>query len=98
MWLEIDTDHGCYRNLYYYHILILLHIYIKTGLLQKMNTATTIAIVAIMAALAFVAGNFAIMKAFAQQNPTPSPNSQAYLHACVYQEPGGTEAAFCLPP
>jgi hypothetical protein len=64
-----------------------------------MNTATTIAIVAIMAALAFVAAsNFAIMKAFAQQNPIPSPDSQAYLHACVYQEPGGTEAAFCLPP
>jgi hypothetical protein len=64
-----------------------------------MNTATTIAIVAIMSALAFVAAsNFAIVKAFAQQNPTPSPNSQAYLHACVYQEPGGTEAAFCLPP
>jgi hypothetical protein len=85
--------------LYYYHVLIVLHIYIKIGLLQKMNTATTIAIVAIMAALAFVAaGNFAIMKAFAQRNPIPSPNSQAYLHACVYQEPGGTEAAFCYPP
>ena len=52
-----------------------------------------------MAALAFVAaGNFGIMKAFAQRNPIPSPDSQAYLHACVYQEPGGTEAAFCYPP
>lgn len=85
--------------LYYYHILILLHIYIKTGLLQKMNTVTTIAIVAIMATLVFVAAdNFDIMKAFAQRNPTPSPDSQAYLHACVYQQPSGTEAAFCLPP
>ena len=64
-----------------------------------MNTATTIAIVAIMAALALVAAdNFATMKAFAQRNPTPSPNSQAYYHACVFQQPGGTKAAFCLPP
>jgi hypothetical protein len=40
-----------------------------------MNTATTVAIVVIMAALAFLAaGNFAIMKAFAQKNPTPSPD------------------------
>jgi flagellar biogenesis protein FliO len=64
-----------------------------------MNTATTIAIVAIMAALLFVvASNFAVMKVFAQRNPTPSPNSQAYYHACVYQQPGGTHAAFCYPP
>jgi hypothetical protein len=63
-----------------------------------MNTATTIAIMAIMAVLAFVAaGNFAIMKAFAQRNPTPSPNSQAYYHACVYQQPGDTHAVFCYP-
>lgn len=48
------------------------------------NTATTIAIVTIMAALALVAaGNFAVMKAFAQQNPIPSPDDNAYIHACV---------------
>jgi hypothetical protein len=66
-----------------------------------MNTAmTTIAIVAIMAALVFVtvASNFAVMKAFAQRNPIPSPNSQAYYNACVNQQPGGTHAAFCYPP
>ena len=52
-----------------------------------------------MAALAFVAaGNFGIMKAFAQRNPIPTPDSQAYLYAGVYQEPGETEAAFCYPP
>jgi hypothetical protein len=84
--------------LYYYHIII-IHLNIKLDLLRKMNTAKTFAIVAIMAALAFVAaGNFAIMKVFAQRNPIPSPDSQAYYHACVYQEPGGTEAAFCYPP
>jgi hypothetical protein len=64
-----------------------------------MNTATTIALVSIMAALAFVAaGNFDIMKAFAHRNPIPTPDSQAYLHACVYQESDDTEAAFCYPP
>ena len=64
-----------------------------------MNTATTIAIVTIMGALALVgADNFATMKAFAQRNPTPSPNSQAYYHACVFQQPGGTHSAFCYPP
>ena len=63
-----------------------------------MNTATTIAIVAIIAALAFVAaGNFAVMNAFAQQNPTPSPDENAYIHACVLQEPTPPNAAFCLP-
>ena len=64
-----------------------------------MNTATTIAIVTIMGTLALVgADNFATMKAFAQRNPTPSPNSQAYYHACVNQQPGGTHAALCYPP
>jgi hypothetical protein len=66
------------------HILIIAYIYIKIDLLQKMNTATTIAIVAIMAALAFVAaGNFAIMKPFAQRNPTRKhhyvPSSAIFL-------------------
>ena len=64
-----------------------------------MNTATTIAIVAIMAALVFVgASNFAVMKAFAQRNPTPSPNSHAYYNGCVLRQSGGTHAAFCYPP
>jgi len=64
-----------------------------------MNTPTTIAIVAIMAALVFVvASNFAFMKVFAQRNPIPTPNSQAYYNACVYQQPKGTHAAFCYPP
>lgn len=63
------------------------------------NTATTIAIVTIMAALALVAaGNFAVMKAFAQQNPIPSPDDNAYIHACVLREPTPPNAAFCLPP
>jgi hypothetical protein len=64
-----------------------------------MNTATTtIALLTIMAALVFiVASNVAVMKAFAQRNPIPSPNSQAYYHACVYQQPGGRHAAFCYP-
>jgi hypothetical protein len=63
-----------------------------------MNTATTIAIVAIMAALAFVAaGNFAVMKAFAQKNPNPQPDDNAIIHACVLQEPTPPNAAFCLP-
>jgi len=64
-----------------------------------MNTATTIAIAAIIAALVFVVtSNFAVMKAFAQRNPIPSPNSKAYYNACVYQQPKGTHAAFCYPP
>jgi hypothetical protein len=66
-----------------------------------MNTVTiTIPIVLIiMAALVFVVavGNFAVMKAFAQLNPILDPNSQAYYHACVYQQPRGTHAAFCYP-
>jgi hypothetical protein len=77
---------------------MILRIYNKVGLLQRMNTAATIAIVAIMAALAFVAAsNFAIMKAFAQKNPTPSPDDNAYIHACVLIEPTPPNAAFCLP-
>jgi hypothetical protein len=64
-----------------------------------MNTATTIAMVTIMAALAFVAvGNFAVMNAFGQQNPIPSPDDNAYIHACVLQEPTPPNAAFCYPP
>jgi hypothetical protein len=64
-----------------------------------MNTATTIAMVTIMAALASVAvGNFAVMNAFAQQNPIPSPDDNAYIHACVLQEPTPPNAAFCYPP
>ena len=64
-----------------------------------MNTATTIAIAAINTALVFVVtSNFAVMKAFAQRNPIPSPNSKTYYNACVYQQPKGTHAAFCYPP
>jgi len=52
-----------------------------------------------MAALALVAvGNFAVINAFAQRNPTPSPDDNAYIHACVLQEPTPPNAAFCLPP
>lgn len=79
--------------------MIILRIYIKIALLQKMNTATTIGIFIIMAELAFVVvGNFAVMKAFAQQNPIPSPDDNAYIHACVLQEPTPPNAAFCYPP
>jgi hypothetical protein len=64
-----------------------------------MNTATTIGIFTIMAALALVAaGNFAVINAFAQRNPTPSPDDNAYIHACVLQEPTPPNATFCLPP
>jgi hypothetical protein len=63
-----------------------------------MNTQKTIFTIVALVAAVGLAANFDIMKAFAQRNPIPSPNSQAYYHACVYRQPGGTHAAFCYPP
>jgi hypothetical protein len=34
--------------------------------------------------------------ALAQQNPIPSPDDNAYIHACVLREPTPPNVAFCL--
>jgi hypothetical protein len=31
------------------------------------------------------------------QNPIPSPDDNAYINACVKQEPTPPNSAFCLP-
>jgi hypothetical protein len=46
---------------------------------------------------AVTTNTFLIQSAFAQQNPIPSPNGNAYIHACANREPTPPNAAFCLP-
>ena len=73
-------------------------------IIRRMITKTrlffmTIIIASLTFGIAVVTTNtFLTQSAFAQKNPIPSPNSQAYYHGCVYQQPRGTHAAFCYPP
>ncbi|HEY7569983.1 MAG TPA: hypothetical protein VH796_01320 [Nitrososphaeraceae archaeon] len=58
----------------------------------------TMIIASLTFGLAAVTTNiFLTQSAFAQQNPIPSPDDKAYIHACVLREPTPPNAAFCLP-
>ena len=46
---------------------------------------------------AVTTNTFLTQSAFAQQNPIPSPNSNAYYNAYVKPEPTPPNAAFCVP-
>lgn len=46
---------------------------------------------------AVTTNTFLTQSAFAQQNPIPSPDDNAYINACVKREPTPPNAAFCLP-
>jgi hypothetical protein len=46
---------------------------------------------------AVTTNTFLTQSAFAQKNPIPSPDDNAYIHACVNREPTPPNAAFCLP-
>jgi hypothetical protein len=73
-------------------------------IIRRMITKTRLFFMTMIAAfltfgIAIVTTNtFLTQSAFAQKNPIPSLNSQAYYHACVYQQPRGTHAACCYPP
>lgn len=47
--------------------------------------------------VAVTTNTYLTQSAFAQQNPIPSPDDNAYIHACVLREPTPPNASFCLP-
>jgi hypothetical protein len=58
----------------------------------------TMIIASLIFGIAAVTTNiFLTQTAFAQKNPIPSPDGNAYIHSCVLREPTPPNAAFCLP-